>query len=213
MYFIGIDSGLSGAISVLDKNGDLYDLIKVPLEKIEDQSLKHWYDKRKLFNYFNQFKNNESKVVLEMQQVMQGQGIVSSGRIMRGFGLYEGLLACLFPNTSCIVKAVNWQNFLNRRYIKNDEIYFKPKTKNLELIAEKITDNDYKEWFLKVIDNKSTQIAKFRSAYLYYVITMLSDCNLKKIKYTNNNIVDAYLISRYAYESYIDNTSNILKNL
>ena len=36
MYFIGIDSGLSGAISVLDKNGDLYDLIKVPLEKIEE---------------------------------------------------------------------------------------------------------------------------------------------------------------------------------
>lgn len=201
MYYIGIDCGMAGYISVLDDCGRLVEMHKAPLVKVEDQAIKHWYDTSKLIEIFKMYQ--PSNVVIEMQQVMSGQGLVTSGTVMRGFGLYEGIISCLYPYSYRIVKAVNWQNYLAKKYLKDLNIHFKPKTKNLELIQELILDDKYKKWYTKFCNNKTTALSKIRSAFIYYKVMenlgLLS--SLDVIKYTNNNAIDGFLISKYCYDT------------
>ena len=56
MYYIGIDCGMAGYISVLDDCGRLVEMHKAPLVKVEDQAIKHWYDTSKLIEIFKKHK-------------------------------------------------------------------------------------------------------------------------------------------------------------
>ena len=90
-----------------------------------------------------------------------------------------------------------------KKYLKDLNIHFKPKTKNLELIQELILDDKYKKWYTKFCNNKTTALSKIRSAFIYYKVMenlgLLS--SLDVIKYTNNNAIDGFLISKYCYDT------------
>lgn len=200
MYYIGIDCGLSGFISILDSCGKLVEIIKAPLKDVTGMAIKHWYNTDVIIETFNKYQ--DAMVVLEMQQVFSGQGIVTNGTTMRGFGLYEGLLSCLYNGKFSIVKAVNWQNYLAKKYIKDYIHCFNKKSLNLTEVYGNIENEKFKTWYMKYSTGKSIKMSKVRSAFVYYVIATTTNAvkSISDIKYTNNNAIDAFLISRYCYE-------------
>ena len=96
MYYIGIDVGLNGSICILNNKGKLEKSLKMPVVKIEEGAYKHWYNLNEIIDLFNNYK--DSKIILEYQRPMPGQGSASMFRLGRGFGLIiMALLGMRFP--------------------------------------------------------------------------------------------------------------------
>lgn len=93
MIFIGIDPGLTGAVAAISpKGGVIVSLIPTsPGEKS-----KRIYDiesmKELVKNIGYEPRPDRRFVVLERQHAFPGQGVTSTGSIMRGFGIWEGIL-------------------------------------------------------------------------------------------------------------------------
>lgn len=109
MRVLGIDPGLTGAMALLCGDKELQ-VIAMPTEE-------------------NQFGKGEqlclsaivdmiiawrpTVAVMEIQHVIRGQGISSSGKTMRGFGELRGILAGMgIPVT--FVRAVEWQKTMHK---------------------------------------------------------------------------------------------------
>lgn len=195
MYYIGIDVGLNGSICILNNKGKLEKSLKMPVVKIEEGAYKHWYNLNEIIDLFNNYK--DSKIILEYQRPMPGQGSVSMFRLGRGFGLLEGITTTIYKDNVIISDPKLWQNYLSNKYLTKDiSNAFKTKTLNYAMILDTIADDIYKTWFLKYITMKSTSPAKVKSSYLYYIINSIDKDTLD---FKDNNIVDAYLIAKYCY--------------
>jgi hypothetical protein len=200
-FYIGIDAGLQGAISVIDGcNGKLFDMNKVPIIKTErNNKNKTDYNIPELYNILSKYINLRScvQVVLELQRAMPGQGTVSMFSTGAGFGLYKGLLYSIFKDFD-VVDPKKWQNTLANKYLSEDEVLVF-KENNYKTLITEIKNEEFLVFFKKMIAKKSITVSKIKSAYIYYKICESNDTAIDLIKYSDNNIVDAYLISYYCY--------------
>jgi len=196
MYFIGIDVGLSGAISIINEDS-IINLIKMPIIKIETGAYKRWYDINKLIEIFKQY--SPSTVILEYQRPMSQQGISTTFRLGRGFGLLEGLTSILC-NKVFIIDPKIWQNYFKTKYLSKEQINeFKNKNYNAECIVSNFNDTAIKERYIKLINSKNINGSKVRALFIFDLLTKNKNYS---IKFKDDNIVDAFLISNYCFIKY-----------
>lgn len=113
MYFIGIDGGLDGGISILNGKNvvDIHDIptveeglppsprmrrrARILDEKPKDRKRRK-YNTNALVEIFKTIPVGDCFALLEFAQAMPGQGVVSQMSIGFGFGLYQGILSALY---------------------------------------------------------------------------------------------------------------------
>lgn len=89
MRYIGIDPGLGGAVAVLDERH--LALFDAPVAMV---GTKREYVVVRMVELLRPYVLN-SVAALEKVHTMPQQGVASSGKLMRGLGLWEGILAAL----------------------------------------------------------------------------------------------------------------------
>lgn len=199
MNYLGIDVGFAGAITVLGDKGELIESIKMPLIECEG-AMKHNYDIDTIIAIFKKY--NDGNIALEAQHTRPGQGAVTQSRQMYGFGIFTGLVKCLYPDSNYIIAPQKWQNFLSKKYLDKDiEECFKQKLLNHGKIINMMSNDNFKTWYSKWICNKTTSPSKAKSVFMYYEMAKKNNNDINDIKYKDNNLVDSYLISRFCYES------------
>jgi crossover junction endodeoxyribonuclease RuvC len=107
MYCIGIDPGFSGAVAVIgDGEIRIYD---APIAKVKSGRKTHSeMIPQMMVNILKTYVFRETHVFIEKVGVMPGQGIASSGAFMRGYGMWEGVVAALgLPYT--LVHPARWK--------------------------------------------------------------------------------------------------------
>lgn len=206
--YLGIDPGINGAITILDSDGLYLETVAMPMEILDDNSAyKQWYDVNAIVLLFKKYKH--AKAVLEYQRPIinrygqkasaGGQGAVAIFRTGRGFGLLEGLVRVCF-NKYYIIDPNKWQNFLVNKYLtKEEKIALKNKTLNYEYLINQIEHDEYREWYSKHIYKKSLTPAKKKTAYVFYKIFKLANYSIN-INWKNNNYVDSFLITKFAFD-------------
>lgn len=109
MIYIGIDNGISGAITAY--NSETLEVISIPMPIVSVQKAKgnkNEYNIPEIIKWFSQFRDVAKIAVLEKAQPFPGQGAVSMFSIGRGLGIMEGILAAMeIPYT--IVHPKTWQ--------------------------------------------------------------------------------------------------------
>jgi crossover junction endodeoxyribonuclease RuvC len=112
-YVIGIDPGISGAISVFDwYTQSLVEVIDMPtLEVDSGKTKKRHISAVSLCNYLTLFSN--AHVVIEKVGAMPGQGVSSMFNFGRSAGIIEGVVAALrMPST--YVTPATWTKAVGR---------------------------------------------------------------------------------------------------
>lgn len=204
MYYIGIDVGLTGSICILDDKGKLSESIKMPVVDVEDSAYKHWYDPGKILEIFQ--RNYPAKVVLEYQRPMTGQGISTTFRLGRGFGLLEGLTSSIYYKDVYILDPKRWQNTLAKKYLTKEQIAaFVKKNLDYDYILSMIEEGDFKDLYIKIVGNKSTSPSKAKSLLIFYSITQIEGAI--DILYKDHNMIDAYLIAKFCFENIFNKTA------
>ncbi|MFA5790564.1 MAG: hypothetical protein WC976_05860 [Caldisericia bacterium] len=114
MKYIGIDGGLDGGVVLIESGsaGGEGPLCKIAgkhiTPTIAGKKSKREYNVPEMVNILKQCPPESSFVILEFAQSMPKQGVVSSTKIGRGFGLWEGIIAALgIPYA--IVHPRTWQ--------------------------------------------------------------------------------------------------------
>jgi crossover junction endodeoxyribonuclease RuvC len=211
LYYIGIDPGISGAITLLDFKGNYVKTIPMPMVKLDGKSAyKQWYDIETIIELFKEYQG--SVVALEYQRPIidrygkkasaGGQGSVAIFRTGRGFGLLEGLVNVFFNNIT-IVDPNRWQNFLLKKYLTKDEIQIlKAKKVDYKQLIDNIKHDKYREWYTKHVTKKSTSKAKKKTAYIFYKVFESYNFDID-IKWKNNNYVDSFLIAKYMFDQQV----------
>lgn len=122
--FIGVDPGVSGAITALDENGKVVALTKMPQTMGE------------LLSFLQQFTDNDTTCYLEKVHARPGDGAASMFKFGQGFGwLQMALLAAkvktieVLPNT--------WMRGLGIKSKKKDETKTAYKNR-LKFVAEQL---------------------------------------------------------------------------
>ena len=186
-YFIGIDIGLLGAITILTKKKEFVNSYKMPVIKNSNTN-KNIYDTLNIINILKEYSN--ATVIMEQLSARPGQGVSSMFSLGYGCGLFNGLCNSI-NNKVIVVHPQKWQNSLTKLYFDNS-ISNAFKILDYDYIISKINNETFKQWFIKYINLKSSLPTKIKSAFLYYCI----DKELS-IKYSDNNIVDSYLLAYY----------------
>lgn len=112
MIFLGIDPGLTGAIAAISPKGQVIVSLVPTRLTIKGKKKKREYDKTSMAalisNLGYEGLNERRFVTLEHQHAFPKQGSVSTGSIMRGFGIWEGILVGLGIE-HIIVSSRKWQ--------------------------------------------------------------------------------------------------------
>ena len=109
MHIIGIDPGLTGAVAVLPE-GRFFD---TPTESVKKGSSKKVYLVAEMVAALESFGYDAAGLprghaYIEDVHAMPGQGVSSTFSFVRGFGLWEGIVAALgIPYT--LVSPVRWK--------------------------------------------------------------------------------------------------------
>lgn len=110
MKFVGIDPGVTGAIALLPDE-TIWD---TPVILINGKrSYQPVAMARIIQEILDGAGDEEVMVALERQQAFPRQGSVSTGSIMRGYGLWEGILAAVGVAYSC-PRPQEWQRAIGR---------------------------------------------------------------------------------------------------
>lgn len=90
---IGIDPGLSGAIAVINQDGNI-ELHDCPIFSI---GKKNKYNPSQMAELLRQYKEPEKTLLVGIEKVhsMHGQGVASTFTFGEGFGIWLGILAAL----------------------------------------------------------------------------------------------------------------------
>jgi crossover junction endodeoxyribonuclease RuvC len=109
IYFIGIDPGFSGAICILDENGNIELLEDMPVLRIGS---KQELDERRLCGWIEEYSADPAgysiHCFIEKAQPMPGQGISSTGRYLCSYGIIRGICVGLWvPYT--LVSPITWK--------------------------------------------------------------------------------------------------------
>ena len=114
-YYIGIDPGIKGAISVVDSNGDLVECIQLPSEKEESRTGRKISrpDIVGIINVFDKLRIHYSApavVMIEKQVAMPGQNSIGTFNTGKGYGILLALIAVYFGRAKRdIVDCKEWQ--------------------------------------------------------------------------------------------------------
>jgi hypothetical protein len=96
MYCIGIDPGLSGAVSILAPDGTLQALRDTPTLSIRtSRGVRQEYDLPGLVALLAPYTGSQAHVVIEESQAMPGQGVRSMFTCGMGMDVWLGVLAAL----------------------------------------------------------------------------------------------------------------------
>jgi len=108
MIHLGIDPGFTGAIAAISEDGRIV-VFDAPTVKVRSGRKTHIeMDPAGMVNTLKPFVFRECHVWIEKVNTMPGQGIASSGAFMRGFGMWEGVVAALgIPYT--LVHPATWK--------------------------------------------------------------------------------------------------------
>jgi hypothetical protein len=101
--FIGIDIGLGGAISVLEKNS-IIEIIPMPVILVS--ASKREYNIQEIVNFLKKYK--DAIVIVEKTQALPKIGAVQSHNLGKGFGIMAGILIALNMRHH-IIHPKTWQ--------------------------------------------------------------------------------------------------------
>jgi hypothetical protein len=182
--FIGIDPGKMGGIAVLSFG--IISIYKYPGTTIDLKNIFRGYDPSKCF------------AILEKQHAFPGQGVVSTGKIMQNYGIYQGILIALeiaFKEVS----AATWMKTYPQGPVKPKSLT-KPKKKDYPIEEEyKQQTKKYKSAINKLKTTKKNHLKSI--AQQYYPI------RAKKITLQTS---DAVLIAIYAQHLYNSDLKGVL---
>jgi len=102
MMIAGIDTGLGGAIAIMGEDMAVHETIDMPSinKEVDGQALKKFFKECLV-----------DDVVIEKAQSMPGQGVVSVGSYMAGYGYLKGLCAGLeIPYT--LIHPATWKKVM-----------------------------------------------------------------------------------------------------
>tara|TARA_R110002110_G_scaffold64005_1_gene177196 strand:+ start:2998 stop:3495 length:498 start_codon:yes stop_codon:yes gene_type:complete len=92
-YFIGIDPGVNGAVSILGKSGEVVDCFDLPV--LMDGN-KKTLNTRSIFNKIKEITGDSlAFCTIERVQAMPKQGVSSTFAFGRAFGQLEGIASCM----------------------------------------------------------------------------------------------------------------------
>ena len=107
MVYLGIDPGLSGALAVLDKDGEIIDIFDMPtLEVISGTSKKQRVNPHGIVSELSLFKDAPIQAIIEQVNAMPGQGVTSMFSFGRSLGILEGVLAGIQIPYTLVTPAV-----------------------------------------------------------------------------------------------------------
>jgi crossover junction endodeoxyribonuclease RuvC len=109
--YIGIDCGLSGAVAVIDQDGEIMALVDTPTTTIKSgKKNKNVYRVQDMVQIFKPYFHSSLivNVAIESQFAMAGQGVSSTFSTGRGYGLWEGIVAALGFSYS-LVTSQKWK--------------------------------------------------------------------------------------------------------
>jgi crossover junction endodeoxyribonuclease RuvC len=112
MIIIGIDPGISGAISVLE-NKKILEVYDTPT-MIDGKKNKRQINSAQVTNIIKERLNNEKEVVVVVEQVnaMPGQGVTSMFNFGQSFGVIKGICAAL-SLPIYFVRPSKWKKHFN----------------------------------------------------------------------------------------------------
>ena len=112
MIIIGIDPGISGAISVLE-NKKILEVYDTPT-MIEGKKNKRQINSAQVTNIIKERLNNEKEVIVVVEQVnaMPGQGVTSMFNFGQSFGVIKGICAAL-SLPIYFVRPSKWKKHFN----------------------------------------------------------------------------------------------------
>lgn len=108
-YIIGIDPGLSGAITFLREDGALSVVDMPTILKTVAGKKKRSIDRDRLRQYFD--REDVSHVIMELQGTRPGQSAQSTVSTSRNFGLLEGMVCANYHPYTIVAPAV-WKKSL-----------------------------------------------------------------------------------------------------
>jgi len=109
---LGIDCGKDGYLAVVENMADLPTCHAVPTLRLSQKKQNRDYNVAEMVQLVKRL--NPDFVVIEKQQAFPGQGSVSTGSLMYGFGLWEGIISGL-EIQHYIVHPKTWQ----AKWLKN----------------------------------------------------------------------------------------------
>ena len=112
MIIIGIDPGISGAISVLE-NKKILEVYDTPT-MIDGKKNKRQINSAQVTNIIKERLNNEKEVIVVVEQVnaMPGQGVTSMFNFGQSFGVIKGICAAL-SLPIYFVRPSKWKKHFN----------------------------------------------------------------------------------------------------
>ena len=113
MYIIGIDPGISGAISFYE-DGKILDVIDMP-SMAEGKKNKRQVNGAQIYNEFLTRitrKNDETRVVIEQVSAMPGQGVTSMFNFGQSFGILKGICSAMQLSVY-FVRPAKWKKYFN----------------------------------------------------------------------------------------------------
>ncbi len=98
MIFVGIDPGFTGAVAVVDNDGNLIAVSDTPVLTVQGKKTKQEYNTPAMHQILTAYNDRGVHAALEQVSSRPGEGVTSSFRFGRGLGLWEALLvACQIP--------------------------------------------------------------------------------------------------------------------
>ncbi len=112
MIIIGIDPGVSGAISILE-NKKVLDVFEMPT-MIDGKKNKKQVNGSQVSNIIKEWKkdNKETIVVVEHVNAMPGQGVTSMFNFGQSFGVIKGICSAL-SMPIYFVRPTKWKKYFN----------------------------------------------------------------------------------------------------
>ena len=114
MLIIGIDPGISGAISFL-KDGKIIDVIEMPT-MAEGKKNKRQVNGSQIVNEIllriKEFNKEEIKIVIEQVSAMPGQGVTSMFNFGQSFGILKGICSAMHLSMY-FVRPAKWKKYFN----------------------------------------------------------------------------------------------------
>jgi len=112
MIIIGIDPGISGAISIIE-NKKILEVYDIPT-MIDGKKNKRQINSAQVTNIFKERLNNNKEVVVVVEHVnaMPGQGVTSMFNFGQSFGVIKGICAAL-SLPIYFVRPTKWKKHFN----------------------------------------------------------------------------------------------------
>lgn len=135
MYYIGIDPGSTGAISVINDSGDVIEVVDMPMrylmprksrakkskyladgktlrkkEPALKQDSRKVLDAKELYKIISKYNPNEVFCALELVSSKRGQGIKSTFTFGESFGCIKGVLESAGINYH-LISPLSWQGY------------------------------------------------------------------------------------------------------